>query len=119
MVLVADDDSSIRAALAEALAASGFTVRQVESGCQALAVFSRDRPDAIVSDVYMPNGDGFEILEQVAGSYPRVPVILVSGQTHPGDRERAISGGAAAYLTKPVGVRELVGTLASALKGRV
>jgi len=116
VVLLADDDGSIRAALAEALSASGFVVREARSGIEALALFAIERPDAVVSDVSMPNGNGFEVLEKVvASSVPRIPVILVSGQTHPGDRERAISRGAVAYLTKPVGLQELVGILSTAL----
>ena len=96
VIVLADDDRSMREALAAALEAHGFRVLEAASGREALELTSAQTPDAVVSDVYMPDGNGFEVAQAVARSGRRVPVILVSGHAEPAVRAAAIASGATA-----------------------
>ena len=117
VIVLADDDRFMREALAAALEANGFRVFEAASGKEALELASAETPDAVVSDVYMPDGNGFEVAQAVSRSAHRVPVILVSGHAEPAVRAAAIAAGASAYLPKPIGVADLMSALREALDG--
>lgn len=115
VIVLADDDRSMREALAAALEANGFRVFEAASGKEALELAAAQTPDAVVSDVYMPDGNGFDVARAVSQSGRRVPVILVSGHAEPAVRAAAIAAGASAYLPKPIGVADLMSALRAAL----
>jgi len=117
VIVLADDDRSMREALAAALEANGFLVFEAATGREALELASAQTPDAVVSDVYMPDGSGLDVARAVAQGGHRVPVILVSGHDEPAVQAAAIAAGAAAYLAKPLAVRELMAALRTALNG--
>ncbi len=79
-ILFVDDDAAIRAIAHTLLAAQGYTVVAAEDGFDALAALKRSLPDVIISDLRMPNMNGFELLSVVRKRFPHIPVIAISGE---------------------------------------
>jgi len=81
-ILVVDDDSAIRDVLRKMLEIEGYEVLDAEDGEEALRVSFDAQPDAIITDVLMPEKDGFETILELRRSIPGVKIIAISG----GDR---------------------------------
>jgi diguanylate cyclase (GGDEF)-like protein len=101
-VLVADDDATNRAVLAELLKPE-YTVLLAKDGTQALDRAARHLPDLILLDVMMPDLDGFEVLRRLRGDphTAGIAVIFVSGLGRPEDEAQGLKLGAADYIAKP------------------
>jgi CheY-like chemotaxis protein len=112
-VLIIDDDADILDAFSVTLTLADIVAHAVSSGREALDLLQRGlRPCAIFLDIRMPGLDGWEVWEQIRHGEPRIasiPVVLVSADTP--DTTRAMDTGIAAWLRKPVGVRELAAAL--------
>jgi CheY-like chemotaxis protein len=100
-ILIADDNSDVRDALAFALRADGYRVRAARDAYEAQRVFASSHPDIVLSDIRMP-GDGMTLLRRVRAMSPGTPVILMTGFEQPDDRRRALAGGAKDLLVKPL-----------------
>lgn len=105
-VLIADDEPDMRALLDELCRARGFVATLVEDGRLAIdAIVGAAQPfDIVVTDVQMPGADGFQVLETARTVSPEARVLLITGYGTEADRERALTGGASAYLLKPVSI---------------
>jgi len=79
-VLIVDDKPSLRALGKSILESQGYEVHCAEDGFEALAALKRALPDMIISDLQMPNMNGFEFLSVVRQRFPAVPVIVISGE---------------------------------------
>ncbi|MGA1624737.1 MAG: response regulator transcription factor [Prochlorothrix sp.] len=117
-ILIVDDDITLRTALTRYLEKRDYIVRDAASGIEGLAVFEKDPPDLIVSDVMMPEMDGFEFCRQMRASREGqlIPLIFLSSR---GDVEDRIQGhvlGADDYLIKPFEPRELIAKIESQLE---
>lgn len=108
-ILVVDDDRILRRVLQNSLEQQGYQVTAVSSGKNALEIFNQDVPDIIVSDVSMPEMDGFEFCRQLRSqpSGKLVPFIFLSAKSDLDDRIQGHSIGADDYLTKPFEMKEL------------
>ena len=109
-VLVVDDTLSVLKIVEYGLTVSGFQVVSACNGKQALLEIDRKRPDLILSDINMPEMNGYELLEAVRGrgDTASVPFVVMSGYTDRRSMKSMISKGAAAYITKPFNLDELV-----------
>lgn len=116
-ILIVDDDNTLRAALTRYLQDRGFVVRNAASGKEGLDSFTEDVPDLIVSDVVMPEMDGFELCAKVRETGPGklVPFIFLSGRCDLEDRIQGHSIGADDYLVKPFHPRELIAKIEAQL----
>ncbi len=101
-VAVVDDDEAVRRALSRLVRSLGFEVEAFESGQAFLDALPARRPDCVVLDLHMPNVSGFEVQARMAKAGLRVPVIVITGHDSPEAEARALSGGASAYLRKPL-----------------
>ncbi|MGE3269015.1 MAG: two-component system response regulator [Chloroflexota bacterium] len=110
-MLVVDADARSLEMLAVALLDSGFAVRTAASAVEALAEARRRPPSLILSEIAMPEMDGFQLCAAFRGEpgLDTVPVVLLAGgYNDPRLRERGQTAGAADYLTKPIDLPRLV-----------
>ena len=101
VVLIVDDDSSIRELLRQELSSEGYEVRQAVDGRDAIAQVKADRPDLLILDVKMPEISGFDVSAILKNDpeYMDIPIIILSVED---DKERGYSLGIDRYLTKPI-----------------
>lgn len=117
LLLVVDDSAVERAVTASRLERAGYKVVLASDGRQAVdIVLSFPLPfDAVVMDVSMPELDGIEATRRIRtmnGPRRRVPIIALTGNTAPEDRDKCLDAGMNAYLTKPLAVTELLEAVA-------
>ncbi|HVI85408.1 MAG TPA: response regulator, partial [bacterium] len=105
-VLVIDDDQAIRRFLRVTLRAHGYSVFEAGSARAALVAVGTVRPDVMILDLGLPDGDGVELTRQLRDR-DQVPILILSVKDQEGDKIAALEAGADDYLTKPFGVGEL------------
>lgn len=104
LVLIVDDDPSIRLLMRESLEAAGFRVEEAEAGEQALALLADSTPDLIMLDVILPGIDGFEVcalVRDIPGK-ANIPIVLVTGNNDLEYIQRAYDMGVTDFITKPI-----------------
>ena len=111
--LLVVDDALVDQRLAGGIAEQGlgWKVVYAAGGRQALAVFERQPPDLVLTDLHMPEMDGLELVEAVRGRYPSVPVVLMTAFGNEDIALRALQQGAASYVPKKNLEWDLVPTL--------
>ena len=117
-ILVVDDDPRYLELLQFALEAEGFAVVAAMNPRSALALAVSCRPAVIVSDVSMPEMDGFDVAADLRAD-PRtadIPVIFLTARSREADRLEGLKAGAVEYITKPFSPTYLVKRIRSALK---
>ncbi|MFI2201730.1 response regulator transcription factor [Streptomyces sp. NPDC020192] len=117
-VLVVDDDAAIRRSLERGLRLSGFGVRTVGDGVEALAVIRDDPPDVLVLDVSMPGMSGIDVCGRLRGDGWDLPVLMLSALDETADRIAGLQAGGDDYLVKPFALQELVLRLHALLRRR-
>jgi diguanylate cyclase (GGDEF)-like protein len=118
-VLVVDDDTEVREALADVLAANGYEAVKARSGNEALDLLDRDQTiELVLLDVNLPERDGFDILRRLKATdrHRDLPVICVSARTAVEDKIAGLKLGAVDYLAKPFDVQELFARMARPLR---
>jgi DNA-binding response OmpR family regulator len=110
-ILLAEDDRFLRKAAEAALRREGFDVLTAADGAEALAVARAEHPDLVLLDLVMPKVHGFEVLAGLKGDpeTQSIPVVILSNLGQDRDVQRAMDGGALAYLVKAnLSLQELV-----------
>lgn len=104
LVLVVDDDKSMRILLRQAMEKEGYLVAEAADGEQALVAKTRQKPDIILLNALMPVMDGFTCCAQIQTLAPgdRTPVLMINGLEDQESVNRAIAVGATDYITKPI-----------------
>jgi two-component system response regulator HydG len=115
-VLIVDDNLEMARTLADSLNDHGFAAQAVGSGVSASERLSRDRIDALVTDLRMPKVDGLDLVAQSRRLAPERPVIVMTAYSAIDTAVESIRQGAYHYLTKPFKVEELVLFLRRALE---
>ena len=116
-ILVADDDSSLRVVLNQALSRAGHDVRVTSNAGTLWRWIEGGAGDAVISDVVMPDRTVFDILPRIRNARPNLPVIVMSAQNTFMTAIRASETGAYDYLPKPFDLGELLATVERALAG--
>ena len=112
-VLIADDQTGVRATLAALVAECDHEVIEVvSSGFEAIQAYHRLRPDVVLMDYFMPRLNGATACRNILSRYPEANVILVSGVV---DAEDITNSGATAVLSKPVNLAQLRMLLSASL----
>ncbi len=115
-ILVADDDPGMRRTLKLALEAAGYRVRVASHGREAFSLQQETPADVLVTDIFMPENDGFEAIELFRGSFPATKIIAMSGDAKRARREYlsvAALIGVDATLKKPFRTEQLLQALRS------
>ncbi len=109
ILLVEDNDDNIET-LQDYLQAHGYTVLVVHNGREAIEAVLEHSPDLVLMDAQMPEMDGFSATAQIRAmpQFANLPIIIVTALSMDGDRQKAMSAGATAYLSKPFSLRKLV-----------
>lgn len=117
-ILVADDDRVVVELLSLGLASRGFKVIFAADGMQVIMMARRTPPDAILLDVMMPGGTGFDVLKRLRANAAtlRLPVVAMSASMDPGVPQKVKEMGADAFLLKPVRLDEVAATLSRVLE---
>ena len=111
LVLVVDDEASVRQAFSEALSRADFAVEVAPDGASAIRALAARRFDLVITDILMPNGDGFEVITDVRRISTELPVIALSETDFLGRLDLlqvALGLGANRALRKPVDADRLV-----------
>jgi signal transduction histidine kinase len=118
LVLVADDNADMRNYVQRLLRAGGFRVEAVTDGKKALAAARRLKPDLVLSDVMMPELDGFGLLTAFRkdSELRDTPVLLLSARAGEEAKVEGLSAGADDYLIKPFSARELLARVGAKLQ---
>jgi two-component system OmpR family response regulator len=115
-LLVVDDEATILELLSGSLRLAGFEVVTAASGGEAVRAAVSSRPDLVLLDVMMPDGDGFDALRRIRSGGSEVPVIFLTARDKVPDRVRGFTVGGDDYVTKPFSLEELLGRIRAVLK---
>src|SRR3954466_13718877 len=117
-LLLVEDETPLRQAVAEQLNDRGYRVQQAESGEAALAHLADFAFDIIVTDLRLPGIDGSAVIEAAVARYPHIIAIVVTGFGTVKDAVEAIKRGARDFVSKPFQIDELLHVLDAALEQR-
>src|SRR5476651_1284496 len=117
-LLLVEDESSLRQAIAEQLGDRGYQVEQADSGEAALARLADFAFDIIITDLRLPGLDGSAVVEAAVGRYPEIIAIVITGYGTVKDAVDAIKRGACDFVSKPFQFAELAHVLDSAVEQR-
>jgi two-component system chemotaxis response regulator CheY len=102
-VLTVDDSKTMRRMLKMTLEEGGYRVIQAEDGLDGLKVLETELPDVIVTDINMPNMDGFGFIDAVRaqGRFAGIPILVLTTESDRALKDRARAAGATGWITKP------------------
>jgi FixJ family two-component response regulator len=118
MIVVIDDDPSVREAVENLIASRGFPVSSHSSAEQFLASSDFDSVTCVVTDIQMPGMSGLQLQHYLRAARCSAPVILMTAYFDESIRREAMASGAAAYLVKPFSSAALIGEIERALSSR-
>ena len=118
LVLVVDDEATVRQALERALRLEGFAVSTAAGGRAALEEVAARPPAVVVLDVMMPDLDGVSVVRRMRADGVDVPVCILSARDEVDDRVAGLQAGADDYLVKPFALAELTARLNALLRRR-
>jgi DNA-binding NtrC family response regulator len=110
-ILLVDDDAAMRRMLLDQLEVLGFRAAAAESVDSALVLLRDHAFSAVLTDIHMPEKDGFDLLRAIRASVPSLPVILMTSFGDESTARRAADAGAFASLSKPFQAPELAALL--------
>ena len=107
-ILIAEDDRELRQLFSHVLTRHGYTVTGVSNGKEALEALDADYYDMIISDVMMPEMDGFELVQQLRNVGNNTPVLMITAKDAFDDMRLGFQSGVDDYMIKPINVNEMV-----------
>ncbi|MFW6097505.1 MAG: response regulator [Chloroflexota bacterium] len=117
VILIVDDDAVLLESIADLLLLSDFEVLTASNGAEALQILQRQRPDCIISDVMMPELDGYGLLEAIRNNdrWSTIPVILITAYDKPYAKRGRHTLAPDAVLSKPFDVDQLITVIRDSL----
>lgn len=108
-ILTVDDSASIRKFMTLALKVQGYRILTAEDGMHALEILPNEQVDLIITDLNMPNVDGFELIRTVRENeaYKEIPIVILTSLADDQDIETGMQLGANSYLIKPFNVKRI------------
>jgi FixJ family two-component response regulator len=114
-IVIIDDDVLVRQALGDCMESAGYVVESFDSAEQFLASAWAGSAACLIVDVQLPGITGLELQEKLAGADNRVPIVFVSAQGTPANRDKAMRQGAVGFLAKPFRRNDLMKLVGAAL----
>ncbi len=115
-ILVCEDDRNIRRLICEYLSQEGYTVIESENGSEALEVFSEKHIDLLITDIMMPELDGFGLVREIRKTGVEIPVLIITAKASTEDKKTGFGCGADDYMVKPIDMEELLLRVAALLR---
>jgi two-component system, OmpR family, response regulator len=115
-VLVVDDQPNIVDVVAVVLRFHGFEVSTASTAREALRKAAEERPELVVLDVMLPDGDGFEVCRTLRADGHRIGVVFLTARDAPADKIAGLTYGGDDYVTKPFAIEELVARVRAVLR---
>ena len=110
LILVVEDDSSVRNLITATLKSNDYRYISAPNGESAVTAASSQQPDIVLLDLGLPDLDGVEVIRRIR-SWSQMPIIVISARSEDTDKIAALDAGADDYLTKPFSVAELLARL--------
>ncbi len=107
-ILVVEDDASLRKLMSAALKQHGYSCHTANDGVEALDVMEKTNIDLIISDVMMPNMDGYELTRQLRRAKYDLPILMVTAKETFEDKQEGFIAGTDDYMVKPIDINEMV-----------
>ena len=107
-ILVVEDDQALRKLFCTVLSKNGFAYFEAKDGLEAWDVLEKQYIDLIISDIMMPNMDGYELVKGLRENGYRMPVLMITAKDTFEDMENGFSAGTDDYMVKPVNVNEMI-----------
>lgn len=120
-ILVIEDDDILRSLMRKMLARAGFEVVEAADGTRATEIYTEQAVDLVITDLFMPETEGMEVIRDLLHEDPQAKIIAISGGSSFDSidyLEMALLIGAARTLCKPFGARELLQTVRQLLAQR-
>ena len=115
-ILIVDDEHDLVDSYTRMLARSGYCCLPAFDGEQAMALFDREHPDLILTDLNLPAASGFEVIRHAHETSPRTPIIAITGYRAGGVTDAAQAAGARVCLQKPIRLADLAALVRTALR---
>jgi two-component system KDP operon response regulator KdpE len=119
LILIVDDEASIRGVLGKTLSSLGFTTVQAARGEEALSLIRTNSFDAVLLDINMPGMNGVDACRRIRSLDPRLPILMITVRDDQVDMVEALNAGANDYVTKPFHLRELAARIGDSMRGAV
>ena len=117
-ILLIDDDPFVRAFVRHALGRAGYAVTEAANGREGLRLYAAERPDCVITDLYMPEKEGLETIQEMRRHAHQAPIIAISGGAdayQPNFLKAAKQLGADRILPKPFSIDDLLAQVRSVL----
>jgi two-component system cell cycle response regulator DivK len=120
-ILVVEDNELNMKLFRDVLVAKGFRALEATTGGEAVDLAVEHAPDLVLMDIQLPDADGVDVLRRLRTDdrTADIPVLAVTAQAMHGDRERFLAAGFDGYVSKPVNIGELIGTVRQHCAGRI
>lgn len=115
-ILVVEDDKNLRKLIVTCLTKSNYTVFESKNGQEALDVLDKEYIDLIVTDIMMPQIDGYELIKLLREAKYETPILIITAKEDIEDKKQGFNLGADDYMVKPINIDELILRVKSLLK---
>ena len=115
-ILVVEDDKNLRKLIVTCLEKANYTVFDTKNGEEALELMDRQYVDLIVTDIMMPEMNGYELIKELRDANYNTPILIITAKEDIEDKRVGFSLGADDYMVKPINIDELIMRVKSLLK---
>ena len=115
-ILVVEDDKALRELFCTVLSKNGFVYYEAQDGVEAWDVLEKQYIDLVVSDIMMPNMDGYEFVRSMRKNGLNMPVLMITAKDTFEDMQSGFQAGTDDYMVKPVNVNEMILRINTLLK---
>lgn len=107
-ILIAEDNEDLNNLISNELKRQNFNVFSARDGDEALTIYEKNHIDLLVTDIMMPNIDGFSLIEYIRKTNNAMPILIMSAKSTQADKYKGFKLGTDDYMTKPIDIDELI-----------
>ena len=107
-ILVAEDDQELRELFCTVLSENGYHPLEAEDGAAAMSILDKEYIDLIISDIMMPNIDGYTLTRELRSANYTMPILMITAKDGASDKQACFRAGIDDYMVKPIDVNEMI-----------